>query len=165
MKRVQINTSQVYLENFHRSCRNSYTRNKISIKHLLTATGNVWNYFWQSLTGLHILKKVRLKIYQSQKSIVKTLLIIFLLKKTGMTESAGTANLFNTILVHSNHLSKKMVFVIKYLLLMLLILFRVGRGAKSSLSQPVFPSGTSTNVKISLWNILTSSFNPFATLV
>ena len=36
-KGFEINALQVHFESFHRSCRNSYTRNRISINYLLTA--------------------------------------------------------------------------------------------------------------------------------
>ena len=43
-KGAQINALQVHFVHFYRSCRNSYTHNRISMKHLLTATGIFWNY-------------------------------------------------------------------------------------------------------------------------
>ena len=78
----QINTLKTHFENFHRRCRNSYIRNRISMRHFLTAVGNFSHYCGQGLEWLCTFKKVPLRCKVSQKHVVKTLLIIFLLVKT-----------------------------------------------------------------------------------
>lgn len=103
-KGIQINVLQLYFENFHHSCRNSYTHNKISIRHLLTATSNFGNCCGQSLV-VCTYKKVKVTPKQCSENFVDH----FPLGKNGMAEFLRTQKLL--------HLLKKLVFVIKYLLL------------------------------------------------
>ena len=92
-QRSSIKALKVHFKNYHRSYRNSYTCNRISIKHLLTATSNFWNYCRQSIG---IIKKYS-----------ENLVDYFPPGKNGMTESVSTQKLFHIIVVHSKPFIKK----------------------------------------------------------
>ena len=72
--------SQLHFKGLHLSCKTVMPRIGFSLKHLSMATGNFCTYCGQSLEGLCLFTEVRYRI--SKKSVVKTLLNIFLTAKT-----------------------------------------------------------------------------------
>ena len=69
----------VHFKDFHLSCKTVLLHNSFSLKHLLMAIGNSWNYCGKSLPDLCLLTEVRHRI--SKKSVVKTFLNILLTVK------------------------------------------------------------------------------------